>query len=216
MPMRGMKATLRDRPPILTATKPATTAKSSFAAMSSIDCLKWGLLYNRNVSKGWLRDQLVKEKVLDGQKAGIQARFWTDFKAQELFMQGMQACMGDDFDPRASKQKREANGDFGKNKNGVPQNILTVKYILHAYDISYATFKRMKKADKNLPKPKAAHPSKGKSIFESKTFAEQWYSPYRIYLRLKYAEWMQTEVGRNADKNRKRVSYVVSLFLNLN
>ncbi len=44
--------------------------------------------------------------------------------------------MGDDFDPRISKQKREANGDFGPNKNGVPQNILTVKYILHAYDMS--------------------------------------------------------------------------------
>ena len=158
----------------------------------------------------------MKEKVLDGQKEGIQARFWSDYKAQELFMQGMQACMGDEFDPRVSKQEREANGDFGKNKNDVPQNILTVKYILHAYDISYTTFKRMKKADKDLPKTKAAHPSKGQSIFDSKTFAQKWYSPYRIYIRLKYAEWMQTEVGRNADKNRKRVSYVFSLFLNRN
>jgi hypothetical protein len=142
--------------------------------MSAIDCLKWGLLYNRNVPKGWLRDLLIKEKVLDGDKAGIQKRFWSDYKSQELFMQGMQACMGDDFEPRVSKQKREADGNFGTNKNGVPQNILTVKYILHAYDISYTTFKRMKKADKELPKVKAPHPTKGQSVFDSKEFAKAW------------------------------------------
>ncbi len=157
------------------------------------------------MSKGWLQNALVKDKVLDGTKAATHARFWSDYKAQELFMQGMQACMGDDYDPRGSKQKREANGDFGTNKNGVPQNTLTVKYILHAYDVSYATYKRMKKADSATPKPKVAHPSKGMSIFDNKDFAEAWYSPYRMYVRQKYAEWMQTDVGRNADKKRKRV-----------
>jgi hypothetical protein len=104
-----------------------------------------------------------------------------------------------------SRRGNEANGDFGTNKNGVPQNILAVKYILHAYDITYTTFKRMKKADKELPQEKAPHPTKGKSIFENKDFAAAWYSPYRMYVRLKFSEWLQTEVGRNADKNRKPV-----------
>ena len=91
--------------------------------------------------------------------------------------------------------------------------ILTVKYILHAYDISYTTFKRMKKADSAIPKPKEAHSTKGKSIFDNKDFAEAWYSPYRIYVRQKFAEWMQTDIGRNADKKRKRVRlpYVLHL-----
>jgi hypothetical protein len=206
MPMRGIKATLRERAPKVAEKKSATVSRSPFATMSAIDCLKWGLLYNRNVIKGWLRAHLIKEKVVDDNKEDIQKRFWSDYKAQELFMQGMQACMGDDFDPRISKQKREADGNFGHNKNGVPQNILTVKYLFHAYDISYTTFKRMKKADNELPKAKAPHSTKGKSVFDSKAFAKAWYSPYRIYVRQKYLEWRETEVGQNADKNRKRVS----------
>jgi hypothetical protein len=130
MPMRGMKATLRTRTgPNADVLDEAPTPK--FAAMSSIDVLKWGLQFKRNVKKGWLRDLLVKEQILDGSKAATQARFWSDHKAQDqdVFMQGMQACMGDDFDPRVSKQKREADGHFGINKNGVPQNFLTVKIL---------------------------------------------------------------------------------------
>jgi hypothetical protein len=56
-------------------------------------------------------------------------------------MQGMQACLGDDFDPWKSKQGRDQDtGTFVQNKNGVRQNFITVKYNLHAYDISYTNF----------------------------------------------------------------------------
>jgi hypothetical protein len=184
MPMRGKTATLRTRTGQQSDMLPEATV-SKFAAMSSIDVLKWGLQFKRNVNKGWLRDVLVREQILDGSKA---ARFWNDHKAQDLFMQGMQACMGDDFDPRISKQKREADGLFGPNKNGVPQNFLTVKYILRAYDISYTTYKRMKKSAPDVPKPKTQHPNKGKSIFEDKEFTKNWYSPYRMFVRQKFAE----------------------------
>ncbi len=121
--MRTVKATLRARTPKVTLRErtDAVVVKTKFAAMTAIDALKWGLLHNRNVTKGWLQAALIKDKVLDGTKAATHARFWSDYKAQELFMQGMQACMGDDYDPRGSKQKREPNGDFGKNKNGVPR-----------------------------------------------------------------------------------------------
>jgi hypothetical protein len=205
MPMRGLKATLRTRQgPSDDVLDVAPTSK--FATMSSIDILKWGLQFKRNVKKGWLRDLLIKEQIIDGSKGGTQARFWRDHQAQHLFMQGMQACMGEDFDPTVSKQKREADGHFGINKNGVPQNFLTVKYILHAYDVSHTTYKRMKKDDgPRVTTAKPQHPHKGKSIFEDEDFAKNWYSPFRMFVRLKFAEWMQTDVGRNADKQRKRV-----------
>jgi hypothetical protein len=206
MPMRGAKATLRTRTENC-ADVLAQAPASKFAAMSSIDVLKWGLQFKRNVKKGWLRDLLIKEQILDGSKAATQARFWSDHKSQDLFMQGMQACMGDDFDPRVSKQERQADGHFGKNKYGVPQNFLTVKYILHAYEISYTTYKRMKNAATLVAKSKPQHPNKGKSIFEDKDFAAKWYTPFRMFVRLKFAEWMQTDVGRNADKERKRVRF---------
>jgi hypothetical protein len=57
----------------------------------------------------------------------------------------MQACLGEDYEPRVRNQEHRENGDFAGNKNGVPQKIITVKYILHAYNISYTTFKRMKR-----------------------------------------------------------------------
>ncbi len=89
-----------------------------------MDILKWGLLYKRNVSQGWLKDLLAAEKIVDGSKASIHARFLSDYKAQDLFMQqGMQACMGDDFDPRLSKQGREAHGSFKNNKKSVPPEL---------------------------------------------------------------------------------------------
>ncbi len=102
MPMRGKTATLRTRLGQVPNVQ-KEVAKSKFAAMSSIDILKWGLQFKRNVSKGWLRDALVKEQILDGSKTGIQARFWSDYKAQDVFIQGMKACMGNDYDPRISK-----------------------------------------------------------------------------------------------------------------
>ncbi len=136
--------------------------------------------------------QLTSEGILNGSKVAVQKRFWDDYKAQGLFMQGMQACFGDEFDHRLSKPSRDENGEWQPNKNGVPQNVITVKYILHAYDVSYTTFKRMKKSDVFVDEPKV-HKSKGKSVIEDKVFAETFYSPCRMYSQLKYAQWQDTE-----------------------
>ncbi len=207
MPHRGKQAVLRTR----TAEAPATVAaipKTVFAKMSAIDLLKWGLQYNRNVPKAWLRDLLVKEKIIEDTKAAKVKRIWEDYQAQCLFIQGMQAALGDDFEPRISKQSRTEDGGFGPNKNGVPQNYLTVKYLLHAYDLSYTSFKRMK-ASSNFVAGERVHKNKGKSVFADKDFAEKFYTPYRMYLKLKWAQWRETDEGRNADYGRKNVSYIL-------
>ncbi len=154
MPHRGPLPILRTRTKDATLTEPFAVAKSKYANMTAMDLLKWGLSYNRNIKKGWLKNLLESESILDGTKAAVQKRFWEDYKAQGLFMQGMQACFGDEFDPRESKPTRDAKGGWQTNKNSVPQNVLTVKYILHGYDISYSTFKRMKKSDAFVPKTK--------------------------------------------------------------
>jgi hypothetical protein len=106
MPHRGKKAILRTR------TKPSITKadpvpKSKFALMTPIDILKWGLDYKRNVKKGWLENLLVGEKLMEDTKAALKERFWSDYKAQCLFIQGMQAALGNEFDPRVSKQGRK-------------------------------------------------------------------------------------------------------------
>ncbi len=207
MPHRGRKAILRARA-LTPITKTDGVPKSKFGLMTPIDLLKWGLDYNRNVPKGCLKSLLVGEKLMEDTSTATEERYWGDYKAQCLFIQGMQAALGNDFDPRVSKQGRRENGDFAGNKNGVPQNYLTVKYLLHAYDISYTTYKRMNAAEKFVSKTKA-HRNKGKSVFEDKAFAASFYTPYRMYLKQKWAEWMQTEVRRNADATRKTVSDVL-------
>ena len=125
----------------------------------------------------------------------------------------MQACLGDDYEPRVRSHEHRENGDFESNKNGVPQNVITVKYILHAYDISYTSFKRMKRNQALVPVPKLPHKNKGKSVFEDKAFAKDFYSPYRMYLKQKYAEWLETEGGRNADAQRKKVQQLHQPYL---
>jgi hypothetical protein len=142
MPHRGTKATLRDRP--ARADLATAVEKSVYQRMSCLDLLRRGLQYKRNVKRGWLFDLLIAEKIIEDSKAAKNDRLWKDYQAQQVFIQGMQAALGDEFDPRASKQGRKENGDFDTNKNGVPQNFLTVKYLLHAYDYSYSSFKRLK------------------------------------------------------------------------
>jgi hypothetical protein len=204
MPHRGRKAVLRTRAKTA-ITKADAVPKSKFGLMTPIDLLKWGLDYKRNVRKGWLKYLLVGGELMEDTTAAIKGRFWSDYKAQCLFIQGMQAVLGNEFDPRVSKQGRRENGDFAGNKNGVPQNFLTVKYLLHAYDISYTSYKRMNASENFVSKTKANR-NKGKSVFEDKAFAASFYTPYRMYLKQKRAEWMETEVGRNADATRKTVS----------
>jgi hypothetical protein len=166
MPHQGKKAVLCTRATNANATADAVP-KSKFAKMTSIDLLKWGLDYKRNVKKGWLKDLLVGEKLLVDTKQAKNVRFWQDYQAQYLFIQGMQAALGDEFDPRVSKQGHKENGDFAGNKNGVPQNVLTAKYLLHAYDISYTGYKRMN-ASNNFEVQKKGHKNKGKSVFEDR------------------------------------------------
>jgi hypothetical protein len=146
---------------------------------------------------------LLREKMIEDTKPAKNTKFWDDYQSEQLFIQGMQAALGDEFDPRISKQGRDENGNFAQNKNGVPQNFLRVTYLLHAYDINYTTYKRMK-ASSCFTVEKKVHKNKGKSVFEDK-FAAGFYSPYRMYLKQKWAEWMKTDVGRNADAERKRV-----------
>ncbi len=204
MPHRGTTATLRDRPP--RAEFVGAVEKSVYAKMSSIELLKWGLQYNRNVKRGWLVELLIAEGIVADTKVGRNDRMWMDYQAQQVFIDGMKCALGDDFDPTASKQGRKENGDFDTNKNGVPQNFLTVKYLIHAYDFSYSTFKRFKASHNYVEPEKKVHKNKGKSVFEDKDFAAGFYTPYRMYLRQKWAQWMETDAGRNADAVRKKVS----------
>ncbi len=204
MPHRGQKALLRTHKKTIKTAASLKVAKSKYANMTAMDLLKWGLQYKRNVKNGGLKDLLISEGIIEDTKAAVQKQFWKDFKAQVTFMQGMQACFGEEFDPRLSKPMRDSNGKWETNKNDVPQNVITVRYLLHAYDVRYSTFKRMKKSDAFISVT-TVHKNRGKSVLDDKVFAAQIYSPFRMYSMLKFAQWQDTEDGCNADKERKKV-----------
>jgi hypothetical protein len=192
--------------PLLLSTH--SVPKSLYARMSSIDLLKWGLQYKRNVEKGWLIDLFVGEKILEDTKPAKNTRFWQDYQAQQLFVQGMQAALGDEFDARVSKQGRAENGDFAGNKNGVPQNILTVKYLLHAYDISYTSYKRMKVSSCFIVEKKCTK-TKGSPSLRTKN-SRQDFTPLTaccISSKNGRSGWRLIDEGRNAEAGRKRVSH---------
>jgi hypothetical protein len=66
-----------------------------------------------------------------------------------------------------------------KAKVAVPKNITTVQYLIYAYGVSYATFKRWKVEGFKWTKYLPAHA--GKSVLTDGAFAKTIYTPKRMY-----------------------------------
>ncbi len=120
----------------------------------------------------------------------------------------MRVVMGHDpdFNPRFI-DKRDAEGKFtklSKNKLDIPKNITTIQYLIWAHGVSYATFKRWKVAEfkwtKHIPK------HAGKSVLTDADFAQTLYTPMRMYLNVKMAEWYERQrtQSRRVDVDAKR------------
>ncbi len=107
--------------------------------------------------------------ILDGSKQAVKARCWSDYKSQQLSIDAMWEAKNDDsFDPRRSDHVIGKDGRFvAKKGNSVPKNALTVTYLVHAYDVPYATFKCWK-ADSFTSK-QFVPDHKGKSVLTDKT-----------------------------------------------
>jgi hypothetical protein len=111
-----------------------------------------------------------------------------------------------DFNPRFI-DKRDKGGkftNFSKNKNIVPKNISTVQFLIWGHGVSYATFKRWKLEEfiwtKHIPK------HTGKSVVTDAAFAKTLYTPQRMFLNVKMAEWYERQrtLSRLVDIEAKR------------
>ena len=51
--------------------------------------------------KGWLKDDLLATGHLDGTKAALHAKVWSDYNAQKLYVRAQQDILGDDYDPNS-------------------------------------------------------------------------------------------------------------------
>jgi hypothetical protein len=120
----------------------------------------------------------------------------------------MRAVVGHDpdFNPRFI-DKRGKDGKFtnlSKAKATVPKNVTTVQYLIWAYGVSYSTFKRWKALEFKWTKTLAAHA--GKSVLTDLAFAKTIYTPQRMYVNAKMAEWYESQrvQSRRVDPQAKR------------
>jgi hypothetical protein len=86
----------------------------------------------------------------------------------------------------------------------VPKNVTTVQYLIWAYGVSYATFKRWKTQEFKWTKNVAAHA--GKSVLTDSAFAQTIYTPQRMFVNAKMAEWYESQrvQSRRVDPQAKR------------
>jgi hypothetical protein len=133
---------------------------------------------------------------MEDSKSSRKQRVWMDFKNQEAYREGMRDVVGDQpvFDPRLFDE-RSKDGKFkkqSKNKNFIPKNILTIQYLIYAYDVSYPTFKRWRSEGFMDTKYVPAHT--GKSVMTDPEYAKQIYTARRMYVTSAMDVWKEKQL----------------------
>jgi hypothetical protein len=102
-----------------------------------------------------LKEELHKHKLLADNKGALWARVLSDYACTEAAREGMEKSLGQNYvDPREHKgvHGKQSGGRFISLKKqsqlGVPKNIWTLGYLMHAYGLDKATFRRRWKAGK--------------------------------------------------------------------
>jgi hypothetical protein len=100
----------------------------------------------RHHKLGWLQEDLLANGTLDGTKAALYQRLFSDFQAQQIHIRAQKDILGEDYDPLQVMPGRDEERRFSFTKNvDVPKNYLSQAYLLHAYDVSESTFRRLKR-----------------------------------------------------------------------
>ena len=124
MPHRGASPQLRPRVDIKTSVSD-TVSDPEAHKLSSVEWLKKGLRTNKKdelvlrrcmIHQGWLNELLVQANIIEPGEKAKKERCFQDYKAQLLYIEGMKAVLGEDYDPR------HAAREFGKNGKYKPTN----------------------------------------------------------------------------------------------
>jgi hypothetical protein len=140
---------------------------------------------------------------------------FADFQAQQIYIRAQQDILGEDFNPLIHVMPgRDEEGRFSFTKNvDVPKNHLSIAYLLHAYDISSSTLKRLrlrngKPLDKQIPH------NKGQSVLVNPELAATLYTPRFFYVQYQMKKWIKQTPQANAQRKsvqRKRYRAVWAL-----
>ena len=200
MPFKARGVTLRPR----SEPAPPAVVVKYIVQRSPLEWLMLGLKTRKHEKKGWLRQLLIENNELHPtDEELVWKRVISDFKCQEAYREGLKSVLGSDYkDPRdyVGIIGKKSGGKFVSQKSpsqeGVPKNVHSLGYLLHAYDVSKTTFFRRRDTFTN-PKPTMVPGrgfNKGKTAIDNRELASEWYTPRFFYAREKA---MSSDILRN-------------------
>ncbi len=120
---------------------------------SPLEWLESGLKSRSHEKSGWLKEKLLHYGLMEASREAMWQRILSDYKCQLSGIEGMKVALGASFtDPREHKGNQGHGGKFISVKKdsqvGVPKNMWTIPYLLHAYDVKRLNFQNKRKIDK--------------------------------------------------------------------
>ena len=196
MPYKQTQPTLRPRK---VAKENAVVTKTAPPLKTQIGWLEYGLETRGHERKGWLKDELLKYNLIADTKAALWARVLSDYACTEAAREGMAKALGSAYvDPRDHKgvKGKDSGGKFVSLKKasqqGVPKNVWTLGYLVYAYGVDKATFRRRWKAAKEgvpICEPVGKHI--GTSVINNRQLASERYDAKFFYAREKALQYLE-------------------------
>ncbi len=140
-----------------------------------------------------MKEELEKHKLIPDTKDALWARILSDYACTEAAREGMQKALGDKYvNPREHKGVHgiESGGRFKSLKKdsqvGIPKNIWTLGYLVYAYDVDKATFRRrLKAAKEGIAKGETIGKHMGTSVITNRQLVRERYDEKFFYAREK-------------------------------
>ena len=188
MPYKEGPPALRPRPD---SKEPKWVTHAPPPVRTQIGWLEYGLQTRKHERKGWLKEELLKHKLLVDNKAALWARVLSDYACTEAGREGMEKALGKNYvDPREHKgaKGKQSGGRFISLKKqsqiGVPKNIWTLGYLVYAYGVDKMTFRRRWKAAKEgITKTETVGNHVGTSVINNRKLARERYDAKFFYAR---------------------------------
>jgi hypothetical protein len=126
-----------------------TQGNTAIQKRSNIDWLKVALDTNskgelvmtrKMIAQGWLNKMLVEAGVIKVGEVARKERCFADFQAQLLYIEGMKAVLGDEYDPRHAARAFGENGKYKptnkwKNEANPDGQLCTVQYVMLSVNV---------------------------------------------------------------------------------
>ena len=199
MPFKETTSSSRNQRPSSVDAKNAVLMPDRVRAVperSPLEWLEYGLKSRTHEKRGWLKEKLLEYKLMEASNEALWKRVISDYKCQLSGIEGMRLALGKNFvDPREYKGIAGEKGIFVSGKKdsqiGVPKNMWTIPFLLHAYDLKRSNFQNKRRADKKGANvltgrlPNRVQYNKGDCVITDRVASRRKYTAKYFYSRAK-------------------------------